>query len=172
MLQHGAALSKLILDEGEYYRLFTSMFMHFGLSHLVNNMLALAIMGSTLERAVGHMNFSFVYIISGLAGGLASAAVHYNSEKLTICAGASGAIYGVLGAIMIFTLLSIKGRDMSVYIRIVLVLLLMLEGGEDKVDISAHIGGFFAGAVSMGIIFLWTRYRRKKMKLKQDEQLR
>ena len=62
MLAHGALNVKLILNDGEYYRLFTSMFMHAGFSHIFNNMLVLFFIGDNLERAVGHIRYFIMYI--------------------------------------------------------------------------------------------------------------
>jgi len=57
MLAHGAMFAPLVVDHGQYYRLVTSVFMHFGVSHLMNNMLVLFVLGDNLERALGHVKW-------------------------------------------------------------------------------------------------------------------
>ena len=73
MLQHGAMYVPYLIKNGEYYRLFTSMFLHFGYDHLFNNMVVLVAMGWNLELEIGKIKFLIVYFISGLAGNILSA---------------------------------------------------------------------------------------------------
>lgn len=147
MLEKGAAFGKYIFDRHEYYRLFTAMFMHFGLAHLLNNMLALWILGSKLEAIIGNVRFTILYILSGLVGSIVSAVYYYNGS--VVSAGASGAIYGVLGAILIVAIIQRK-NDKSMLVRMCLVFLLMFNGsGTQNVDMFAHIGGFIGGVIIM-----------------------
>ena len=74
MLAHGAAYGPLILENGEYYRLFTSMFLHFGIEHLFGNMLTLIFLGDLLEKMIGKFRFILIYFLGGLAGNLLSLA--------------------------------------------------------------------------------------------------
>ena len=71
MMDCGAAYAPLI-ESGEYYRLFTSMFLHFGIQHLINNMLLLLFLGDYLERAVGKIRYLVIYLGGGLVGNLCS----------------------------------------------------------------------------------------------------
>lgn len=96
MLQWGAACRPLILD-GKRYRLFTSMFLHFGIYHLVNNMAVLLFMGDMVEKAVGHWKYLMIYLGSGLVGNLLSLYMDIQSQSNIVSAGASGAIYGIIG---------------------------------------------------------------------------
>ena len=73
MLQHGAMYVPYLIKNGEYYRLFTSMFLHFGYDHLFNNMVVLVAMGWNLELEIGKIKFLIVYFVSGLAGNILSA---------------------------------------------------------------------------------------------------
>ena len=66
MIQHGAMYEPLVTENGEYYRLLTSIFMHFGINHIVNNMLMLFILGDNMERALGHIKYLFFYLICGV----------------------------------------------------------------------------------------------------------
>ena len=66
MLDCGAAFTPMIIQGGEYYRLFTCMFLHFGIEHLLNNMLVLFVLGSRLEQAIGKIKFLLIYLIGGV----------------------------------------------------------------------------------------------------------
>ena len=103
MIHSGAANAGLIVDEHEYYRLFTSMFLHFGMTHLANNMLVLFVIGDNLERAVGKIRYLLIYLLSGVGGNILSCYLEYRQGVVTVSAGASGAIFGVMGA-MIYVL--------------------------------------------------------------------
>lgn len=90
MLDLGAANPLLIVEQREYYRLFTSMFLHFGMAHLANNMLVLFVIGENLERAAGGIRYLIIYLLGGLGGNLVSCYFSYTQDAMTISAGASG----------------------------------------------------------------------------------
>ena len=101
MLENGAMFVPLVLGNQEYYRLITSMFLHFGFSHLMNNMIMLFFLGSILEEEIGRFKYLFLYFASGLAGNVLSAAMDLKTGEFVVSAGASGAIFGVIGALLI-----------------------------------------------------------------------
>lgn len=74
MLEHGAMYVPYVLENQEYYRIFTSMFLHFGIQHLGNNMLLLLLIGSQLEEEMGMVKYTILYLVSGLAGNFLSMA--------------------------------------------------------------------------------------------------
>lgn len=76
MLAHGAMFAPLVVDHGQYYRLVTSVFMHFGVSHLLNNMLVLFVLGDNLERALGHVKYLIFYLLCGVGANLVSMTVN------------------------------------------------------------------------------------------------
>ena len=96
MVKWGAIYLPLVLSKGEYYRLLTAMFLHFGASHLVNNMLVLSVLGERLEMALGHIKYLVFYILSGLLANIISACVQFQHiyKQADVSAGASGAIFG------------------------------------------------------------------------------
>ena len=97
MLENGAMFVPLVLGNQEYYRLITSMFLHFGFSHLMNNMIMLFFLGSILEEEIGRFKYLFLYFASGLAGNVLSAAMDLKTGEFVVSAGVlSGAIFGVL----------------------------------------------------------------------------
>lgn len=155
-LAKGALSWYFIRRHGEYYRLLTSMFLHSGWSHLINNMIVLLFVGSNLERAAGRIKYLVIYFGSGIIAGITS--ISYNMWKeygkvfyqnTTISIGASGAIFGVVGAILYIVIIN-KGRLQEISIpQMVIFVLLSLYSGivNAHIDQSAHVGGFLAGIV-------------------------
>ena len=109
MIACGAGYGPLITGAGEWYRVFTSMFLHFGISHLANNMLVLFVLGQRLEPAVGGVRYLLIYLLSGFGGNVISLGLEMQSSNYAVSAGASGAVFGVMGA-MIYVILRNKGR--------------------------------------------------------------
>ena len=159
MLQHGACYTPLIL-EGEYYRLFTGMFLHFGLTHLLYNMVCLLSLGDLLETIVGPVRYLVIYLLGGIAGSLLSLFRGLHSEIPAVSAGASGAIFAVIGALLSIVLRLRNGQSRSMSKRLALMAGLMILQGfmERGTDNAAHIGGFAAGFI-LGMI-LWRRPRQ------------
>lgn len=89
MVQCGAAYTPMIAD-GEYYRLFTSMFLHFGPQHLGNNMLVLFVLGARLEPTVGRLRYLLIYLLGGIGGNLLCVFLELGSGDFAVSAGASG----------------------------------------------------------------------------------
>lgn len=142
---------KVLVKSGQVYRLITYAFLHGGLVHLITNMYSLYIIGSQIENNYGKLKFIFIYLVSALTGGLLSALFNNN-----ISIGASGAIFGLLGALVYF------GFHFRLYLsdalktRIVPVILINLLIGFMITDIdnACHIGGLIGGylaAMAVGI---------------------
>ena len=169
MMDCGAAYAPLI-ESGEYYRLFTSMFLHFGIQHLINNMLLLLFLGDYLERAVGKIRYLVIYLGGGLVGNLCSY-LHELSQMKTgeapaVSAGASGAIFSAVGAMLVLLAFR-KGRleDLTFRRMAVMAILSLLVGFQSSnVDNFAHIGGFLAGAVLMAVLYPGMARIRKRGK--------
>lgn len=146
MLEHGASYPLYFL-QGQYYLLFTSMFIHFGINHLFNNMLVLFFVGDNLERAVGHFSYLVIYIMSGLfAGGFSTFMMIYKQDY-AVSGGASGAIFGMIGALVYVVILN-KGRLEELTTRrlvFMIALTLYLGFTSPNVDNMAHIGGLVSG---------------------------
>lgn len=147
MLQHGAAYTPLIVEGREYYRLVTCMFLHFGLEHILYNMLILIFLGDTLEKMAGRIRYLTVYLAGGIAGNILSVWMDLNHESYAVSAGASGAIFAVLGALVCAVVVN-RGNLMDYSGRrlIFMAVLLIAEGWtSENVDYWAHLGGFAAG---------------------------
>lgn len=149
MYAHGAMYPSTVWEYREWYRMFSSMFLHFGIQHLANNMLILFFLGDYLEQALGHMKYVFLYFLSGLGGGALSLIFMIRNQEYAVSAGASGAIFGVIGA-LIYIVLRNKGqwKDLTSK-RLILMAALSLYHGftATGVDNQAHVGGLFCGFV-------------------------
>ena len=149
LLAFGAMFGPSIAD-GEYWRLFTAMFLHVGLTHLLFNGIALLIFGRLVERAYGHYRFTLIYILAGLTGSVASLALN----SMAIGAGASGAIFGVLGALVAYLLVNREmlgemGRQTLTSILVIAGINLLLGFASPGIDNWAHMGGL-AGGFGLG----------------------
>ncbi len=154
MLKWGAMYWPYIRINHEYYRLFSCMFLHFGIEHLLNNMLVLAFIGDYLERAMGKLKYITLYITAGVVASITSMYYNIYQGQEVIAAGASGAVFGVIGG-MIFVLISNKGRleDLNIRRMIIFVVLVLYQGITSQgIDNAAHIGGLIMGII-LGAIF-------------------
>lgn len=147
MLNMGASYEPYIVEQHEYYRLFTHMFLHFGFDHLFNNMISLAVLGWSLENVLGKWRFAVIYILSGIFAGIASVVYNIQMGTESVSCGASGAIYGLMGALLVYLILRCRGRISSEIPRyLVFIALSIYSGMQDAtIDNAAHIGGFVAG---------------------------
>jgi rhomboid protease GluP len=142
------ALSRDLVLQGEVWRLFSAMFLHGGLEHLVGNGIGLFILGMAAEHAYGKLEMAGIYTVSGLAGSIFSIVVNPGPSV-----GASGAIFGLLGAVIVFFL---KYKDW-IHLRDKRIgnVLLLWAGYSIAtaffipfVDNAAHVGGLIGGAFS------------------------
>ena len=160
MLQYGAMYEPLVTDGHEYYRLITSLFLHFGIQHLLNNMVMLGALGYQLENEIGRIKFLLIYFISGIGGNLCSLYWNVSHGEQVISAGASGAIFGLMGALLYIVAVNrgrlgrLSGRGVLIMVALSLYFGLTSSG----VDNSAHIGGLI-----WGILITVLLYRRKRM---------
>ncbi len=145
-LKLGANYGALI-KSGEIWRLFTYMFLHASLVHLLVNMYSLYILGTQVENFIGKWKYLFVYIVSGICGGLLSAAL--GGESI-VSVGASGAIFGLTGALLYFGYhyRTYLGTALKNQIIPVIVLNLAIGFMISGIDNSCHIGGLIGGILA------------------------
>ena len=164
MLQYGAMYEPLVTEGHEYYRLITSLFLHFGIQHLLNNMVMLGALGYQLENELGRIKFLLIYFISGIGGNLCSLYWNVSHGEQVISAGASGAIFGLMGALLYIVAVNrgrlgrLSGRGMLIMVALSLYFGLTSSGADN----SAHIGGLIGGILVTVLL-----YRRKKTDYRQ-----
>jgi membrane associated rhomboid family serine protease len=142
--------------EGQWYRLLTSMFLHGSIIHILSNMLSLWWIGGPLEAALGRARFLALYMASGLAG---SALTYLIAEPNQASLGASGAIFGLFGALAV--LVRRRRLDMRPIIAL-LVINLVITFGWSGIAWQAHIGGLVAGVV-IGIAMVHAPRERRAL---------
>jgi len=134
------------VQQGEWWRLFTAMFLHGGMTHILMNMFSLYIVGRAAEMYFDVKSYLSIYLFSGLIGGLASLSMHPQSVGV----GASGAIFGVFGALAGFFLahrdkISTHAKAFMKDFAIIIGINLVIGFSIPAVDVSAHVGGLFVG---------------------------
>lgn len=165
MAESGAVFAPAVIYEKEYYRLLTAMFMHFGIDHIINNMIVLFALGDNLERALGHVKYLILYLVCGVGSNLISMLIS-GPDSMIISAGASGAVFGVVGGLVSAVLVN-KGRLEELSLRqlaIMVSLSLYLGFTESGVDNVAHIAGLL-----LGILFGIILYRKPKKDVDRRE---
>lgn len=158
MLRWGAAGTLDIMQQHEYYRLFTAMFLHFGIQHLGNNMLVLLFIGDCLERNLGKIRYGLLYLLGGAGANLLSLFHELYSKEYVVSAGASGAVFAVIGGLL-YIVIRNKGHIENFSSRQLLILaFLSLYHGltSTGVNNTAHLGGLLCGFL-LGILFYHKR---------------
>lgn len=158
LLEHGAMYEPYVVEGGEYYRLVTSLFLHFGIQHLLNNMVMLGALGWNLELETGRIRFLIIYFVSGIGGNILSLVLNQLSGRNVVSAGASGAVFGLMGALLCVVIRR-KGHVGRLNRRgVILMVILSLYFGftSSGVDNAAHIGGLVCGFLLEAILgALW-----------------
>lgn len=158
MLQHGAMEWRSIMEYGEYYRILTSMFLHFGFEHIFENMIFLFLIGSYLEEAMGSVRYFIFYLLCGVGSGICSLTVDTLLKTQAVSAGASGAIFGVVGGLLCVVLRN-RGNFKGIGLGGVIIMIAgslyygLTSSGVDNV---AHIGGLICGFL-LGFLFYQNR---------------
>lgn len=148
-----------LVQNGEFYRLFTCMFVHADILHILFNMIALYSIGPVVERYYGKSKFLLIYLVSGLLGSIFSG-VFMTADSISI--GASGAIFGLLGSICYFTYYYratlqgiLRGSIMPV-----IIINLVIGFLSSSIDLSAHIGGLIGGILISMTIGIGDKHRK------------
>ncbi len=142
-LLNDGSVSRFAVDQGDYWRILTAGFLHTGMIHLLFNMFGLYILGGLLEPAVGRLRFGVIYFVSLLAGSFGALLL----EPTAPTVGASGAIFGLMGA----TVIVMRNRGVNPWesgIGLWIGLNLLITFTIPNISIGGHIGGLIGGAVA------------------------
>lgn len=162
MVVCGASYTPYILERGEWWRFLTAGFLHFGAEHLFNNMLVLALTGMRLEKFLGKLPFAMLYLLSVVSGNVLSFIQALEAEEVVVSAGASTAVFGVLGGLAAAALFN-HGQVEDLRLRGLLIMLaLNLYNGFSTVGVDnwGHIGGFAGGFILCFLFCLMGIYRK------------
>jgi membrane associated rhomboid family serine protease len=141
------ALIPAAVHHGQWYRLFTAPFLHASIEHILLNMVTLAIVGSPVEAELGKGRFIVLYLLSALGGSVGS---YLLSSPNELGVGASGAIFGLMGAYVV--LARRRGWDVGTILALILVNL-VFSFAYPGIDWRAHLGGLITGAVvTLGLV--------------------
>jgi len=148
LVAFGALYGPLVFVYDEWWRLLSAMFLHGGMTHLLMNMFSLYIVGRPAEIYFEKRAFLAIYFSSGLIGAVASLAMHPQSVGV----GASGAIFGLFGALAGFFLVHREriGAQSKLFMKnfgVIIALNVLLGLSIPSIDMSAHIGGLVAGVI-------------------------
>ena len=148
LVDMGALYGPLTVLKGEWWRLGTAMFLHGGMTHILMNMFSLYLIGRGAEMYFDTKSYISIYVFSGFIGGLASLYVHPDSVGI----GASGAIFGVFGALAGFFLahkdkIATHSKAFMKDFAIIIGINLVIGFSIESVDVSAHVGGLAVGFI-------------------------
>lgn len=151
-----------LVKKGSFIRLFTSMFLHIGIIHLVMNMWALILLGKQTESFYGHFKTLIIFIFSGVVGNLLSVILMGSN---TISAGASGAIFGLMGAILYFAInqRTYMGEALKREILPVIIVNLLFGFMLTGINMYAHVGGLIGGiliSTALGIKYKSSKFEK------------
>ncbi len=165
MIQNGSLLVSLVAYGGEYYRLITSFFMHFGFMHLFNNMLLLWYLGVRLEQYLGHVKYTVAYIACGIGANIVTVIyyVYIVEDPWVNSAGASGAVFGIVGALL-WIVLRNHGHLAGVTTRqLGLMIIFTLYNGFTSIGVNnaAHLSGLVLGFLFGAVMYHGGSFKRE-----------
>ncbi|MBR5970395.1 MAG: rhomboid family intramembrane serine protease [Lachnospiraceae bacterium] len=141
----------LVLEEGEVNRLLSATFLHADFMHLFSNMILLFYLGAVVERNVGHILFALLYLVSGITGNVLTLVYEVAQRESWESLGASGAVFGVMGAMLVLLLKLPKaqrnGSSLLRRVGFMVVYSLFMGMRSNAVNNIAHIGGLLTGAL-------------------------
>lgn len=152
-----------VLAYGEYGRLVWYLFLHSDITHIFNNMVLLFFLGAMIEREVGHIRYAILFFLSGIGGGILSLVYKTMTFDLSGTIGASGAVFGLDGALLALILFSGRRMKNVTPSRVILMIAYSLYSGftGSNIDNAAHIGGLLTGFLVGAVICIIDRRKRK-----------
>ena len=145
-----------IMSDRSYYRMFTSMFLHSDIHHLFSNMIVLYYVGEIVEKKIGHIPYAIIYVLSGIAGDIFSMGYELLSGDYYSSVGASGAVFGVEGALLLLILLHHGKMEYVTVGRLAFAIAFSIYCGftSSYINNAAHIGGVLMGFAATAVIVM------------------
>lgn len=164
LMDYGELDAVRVLYFKEYGRIIWSMFFHSGINHLFSNMLILFFLGQMIENETGHIRFAVLYFLSGTGGNLLSLYAKVANNDFAPSVGASGAIFGLDGALLGMVLFSDRKMENVTMPRVMMMIICSLYSGfaGKNIDNAAHVGGLITGFVVGTMISLFRRWRHRR----------
>lgn len=168
MLKWGANHPLLVFG-GQWWRLVTSVFLHYGFIHLAMNMVSLYFIGSYMEPMLGKGRYIIAYLGAGVVASLTS--VLWHKEEMIISAGASGAIFGLFGVFLILLVTRVVPRQIRGVLLISVLLFIVYNvarafSPDSRIDNAAHLGGLGTGML-IGIVYYYS-FKQPSMRKTQN----
>jgi rhomboid protease GluP len=155
---HGWLVPAAVLQHGEWWRIFSSAFLHGSIPHIGLNMLALYFLGTDVERVYGTLRYALIYLLATIGSGLA---VVYFSAPDVPTLGASGAIFGLFGAIVAVGIrLGARGRSLIGRVLPILAINLVFTFSVPGISAAAHVGGLITGFLAGLVLFMMPSRQR------------
>lgn len=161
-----------VLENREFGRILWAMFLHSDIGHLFNNMVILFFLGAMIEKEVGHVRYGVLYFLSGIGGNLLSLLVKAVTGDLSGSIGASGAVFGLDGALLAMVLLSGRRMEGVTPGRVVFMVVYSLYSGFNgkNIDNAAHIGGLIIGFGAAAVMCMIQRMRNPHIDIQPNIQ--
>ncbi len=161
LYEHGAMYWPDVFEQGQWYRLLTHMFIHSGAEHILNNMFMLGILGYQIEKEYGPIKYFITYFVCGIGGSLISAFAEMQMNEAVVSVGASGAVFGIFGVMLVMIFKNRKQMgEVSTPRLIILFALMVFVNMEEGVDWMAHLGGALAGVI-MAFVLYHPQYNKR-----------
>ena len=161
LYNNGGFYASAFLEGKQYYRAITSIFLHWDVNHLFSNMIIFFYLGEMVEKYFGHVKYAIIYLTAGIVGNLVSAWYEIYANLNILSAGASGAVFGVIGHCLYLTCAH-RGRLENITVtKLLIMVIYSLYSGfiGEKINNAAHIGGFLSGAL---LAFLLWAFGKKR----------
>ena len=156
LYQHGAMYWPSVYEGEQWYRLITHMFIHSGPEHLLNNMFMLGILGYQMEKEYGAVKYFITYMVSGVGGAVFSSLIEMKLNDAPVSIGASGAIFGIFGVMLVIIFKNRRLDGNGTAIRLIILFVLMIFGNMGR---RRRLDGTFRGSpdwCAIGFYFIQT----------------
>lgn len=146
-------MDSYLIAQGQIYRFVSAMFLHGGIQHLASNMILLYFMGEMVENKTGSVKYGIIYLVSGIMGNVVSYLYEIISGVRYVSVGASGAVYGIIGALIYLVIRKTEGLNIQMKRLILMVAYCVYSSfATAHVDFAAHLGGLVFGFIITALL--------------------